>query len=469
MDDLPCLAAEALPPRAPRPEHAPALGHVRSACAIALHMHQPLLPGGGSELRTARVISNLEYMREHGSDSERHDARMFHECYRRMGELVRTLHDAGRAPRVMLEYSGTLLYGLEQMGHRDVFDELRKVTVDGPYTHDVEWLGAPWGHAVAPSTPVLDYGRHVHAWRAHFAQLFGAAALARVRGFSPSEMALPNHPDHAYELVRTLREQGYEWMLVQEHTIERADGGQPSQKHVPHRLVCTSSSGESASIIAIIKTQGSDTKLVGQMQPFYEARGLGRVHLAGVSVPQLVTQIADGENGGVMMNEFPSKYVEVVGLASGSDTPLLNVSEYLDELYALGVRPEQLPIVQPAQQARIWQRLQPGDGPERLARAIAELSAEDNRFHVEGGSWTSDISWVRGYGALLDDMQRVSALFHEKVDRAGVLPSERRVQNVLFHLLCSQTSCYRYWGEGRWTDYGRELCRRTSDILTYDF
>ena len=41
------------------------------------------------------------------------------------------------------------------------------------------------------------------------------------------------------------------------------------------------------------------------MQPYYEARGLGPVELAGRQVPPLVTQIADGENGGVMTNEFP--------------------------------------------------------------------------------------------------------------------------------------------------------------------
>jgi hypothetical protein len=29
-------------------------------------------------------------------------------------------------------------------------------------------------------------------------------------------------------------------------------------------------------------------------------------------VPPLVTQIADGENGGVMMNEFPPKFFDVV-------------------------------------------------------------------------------------------------------------------------------------------------------------
>jgi hypothetical protein len=35
--------------------------------------------------------------------------------------------------------------------------------------------------------------------------------------------------------------------------------------------------------------------------------------------------------------------------------------------------------------------------------------------------------------------------------------------------MVSQTSCYRYWGQGGWTDWGREICRRTIDILTHDF
>ena len=36
-----------------------------------------------------------------------------------------------------------------------------------------------------------------------------------------------------------------------------------------------------------------------------EPKGLGPLELAGRRVPPLVTQIADGENGGIMMDEFP--------------------------------------------------------------------------------------------------------------------------------------------------------------------
>ena len=472
MERLPCLSPAETADAArtqPASRREPTLGHIQSACAVALHMHQPLIPAGGDELASARVISNLRHMFEHPGEGDNHNAAVFHQCYRRIGEFVRELVDEGRSPRVMLEYSGTLLHGLGEMGLDDVLDELRRVTNDPRYQPAVEWLGAPWGHAVAPSTPVKDYRRHVFAWRAHFAELFGAEAAGRVRGFSPSEMALPNQPDVAYEFVKTLRDAGYDWVLVQEHSVERAGlGGPPEQKHLPHRLVCTSSRGESASITAVIKTQGSDTKLVGQMQPYYEAKTLGRVQLGGLSVPQLVTQIADGENGGVMMNEFPSKYFEVVRLASGTATPLCNVSEYLDELSALGVDLEQLPALQPVHQARIWERIEPGAGPERLAQVVTELSAAGAGFHMEGGSWTNDISWVRGYASLLNDMERASALFHEKIDQAGISARDPRHQNALFHLLCSQTSCFRYWGQGRWTDYGRELCRRTRDILNAD-
>ncbi len=162
---------------------------------------------------------------------------------------------------------------------------------------------------MAPSTPVQDYRLHVNAWLQFFASIFGTEAVSRIRGFSPAEMALPNHPDVFYEFVKTLKDAGFRWVIVQEHTVEHSKMARGLEyKHRPHKLVAKNSKGERLSITAIIKTQGSDTKLVGQMQPYYEAKGLGRIELDGKSVPSLVTQIADGENGGVMMNEFPGKY-----------------------------------------------------------------------------------------------------------------------------------------------------------------
>jgi len=445
-------------------------GHIRSAAAIALHMHQPLIPAGGSNLSNAEIISNLKYMMDNQGIGDNHNAPVFLWCYKRMGEFIPQLMNEGKQPRVMLEYSGTLLHGLRQMGAHDVFDSLRTITLDSNYRRAVEWLGASWGHAVAPSTPFQDYRLHVKAWQNHFAAIFGLEALSRVRGFSPAEMALPNHPDVAYEFVKTLKDCGYQWVLVQEHSVERAENGLgPERKHIPHRLVCRNSQGEAASIVAIIKTQGSDTKLIGQMQPYYEAKGLSRLELAGKKIPQLVTQISDGENGGVMMNEFPSKYMDAIREASGSDVPIANVTEYLEYLFSLGLKEVDFPALQPIFQFRIWERFKPGDGPDKMERAIEELRKEDHRFNVDGGSWTNNLSWVRGYEDVLGPMEKVSSLFFEKVIRQNVPTGEHRYRNALFHLLTSQTSCYRYWGQGLWTDYGREICRRAEEIIRHDF
>jgi hypothetical protein len=271
---------------------------IDSAFAVALHMHQPLIPAGGPDLRTAAIVGNLQWMLEHPDVGDNHNAPVFHWCYRRMGELIPRLLAEGRQPRIMLEYSGTLLHGLRLAGLDDVVDALRPLTRDPDVRQAVEWLGCPWGHAVAPSTPVQDYRLHVRAWQHHVAAVFGLEALGRVRGFSPAEMALPNHPDVAHEFVKTLNECGYQWLLVQEHTVELPDGRPLEHPHLPHRLVATSSDGDTVEIVAVVKTQGSDTKLVAQMQPYYQAKGLAHMELAGRRVPPLVTQIADGENRG---------------------------------------------------------------------------------------------------------------------------------------------------------------------------
>ena len=285
VDGLPNIAghekelAEALAAAADRevfrPESRIDFARIKSAAAIALHMHQPLIPAGGPDLRTAKIISNLKYMRDNPGIGDNHNWSVFAWCYKRMGEFIPQLVNEGKEPRVMLEYSGTLLHGLRDMGENHVIDALKTITINPDYRRCAEWLGCPWGHAVAPSTPVQDFPLHVRAWQHHFAAIFGIEALQRVRGFSPSEMALPNHPDVAYAYVKTLVDCGFTWVLVQEHTVEQpANGHGPEQKHLPHRLVVRSSKGETAEIVALIKTQGSDTKLVAQMQPYYEAKSL---------------------------------------------------------------------------------------------------------------------------------------------------------------------------------------------------
>ncbi len=440
---------------------------IRAAFGVALHMHQPLILQDGDPEK-APMISNLQYMMERQHIHGNHDAPVFAWCYSRLADFVRELVDAGRKPRIMLDYSGTLLFGLRQMGRGDILDNLKSVTVADRYWPFVEWLGTMWGHAVVPSTPVPDIRLHMRAWQQHFAAIFGWDALGRVQGFSPPEMHLPNHPDVCFEYVKALRESGYRWLLVQEHTVEETDGASLRERYLPRKLLARNSRGEETSITVLVKTQGSDTKLVGHMQPYYEARSLQQRVMHGREVPALVLQISDGENGGVMMNEFPDHYKRVWYEINGTGTTGLNGTEYLELLESLGFHPADFSPVLPLHQHAIWSRVGSTPSTEKVEKAIEEVRRTDSRFHMEGGSWTNNLSWVRGYTDVLDPMNRLSAEFHRIIDCRPVNKQEHAYRNALLHLLVSQTSCYRYWGQGRWTDYAKEICRRGQEILHHD-
>jgi hypothetical protein len=385
-----------------------------------------------------------------------------------MGSIIPELVREGLNPRVMLDYSGELLYGLRLMGRGDVLDRLRAVTCDPLLRRYAEWLGTMWGHSVASSTPIPDLKLHIRAWQQHFAAIYGWDALSRVRGFSPPEMHLPNHPDTAFEYIKALKECGYEWLLVQEHTVEASGSLGFQDKHIPYRLVAKNSCGEEASIIALIKTQGSDTKLVAQMQPYYEALTLKRRTIAGISIPPIVTQIGDGENGGVMMNEFPSGYRQAIARFGTEGVVNVSGTEYLELIADAGIREDMLTPLRPLHQGQVLDRITRWE-PGAADVAIAQIKRENPGFSMEGGSWTNNMSWVQGYENVLTPMNKLSAQFHSILDKGSSDTSRQTFRNALLYLLVSQTSCFRYWGQGLWTDYAREICRRGSEILLHDF
>lgn len=437
---------------------------INSCFGIALHMHQPMILAGGGDLRTARLISNLQYMMEHQNIGDNHNAPVFLNCYSRIADFIRELSEEGKNPKIMLDYSGNLLWGLRDMGEERVLDNLKSVTCDKKYFGYVEWLGTMWSHSVVTSTPVPDIKLHIKEWRDYFASIFGQKALKNVKGFSAPEMHLPIHPDVCFEYVKVLKECGYKWLMVQEHSIENMDGTPIRRPHFPHKLIAKNSLGEKLEIIAIIKTQGSDNKLIGQMQPYYEAKGLGHEKYCGVDIPPFVAQIGDGENGGVMMNEFPEAYKKVFREIGEEGTAGMNGTEYLEFVKASGLKEDSFMPVQPVSQSRIWEFLKeyyPGASED----AIKKVKQKHPGFSLEKASWTNDKDWVNGYDHVMDPIIQLSAAFHSKYDNKDVDKNNAAYKKALLYLLLSQTSCFRYWGTGVWTDYAKEICRRGMEAL----
>jgi hypothetical protein len=61
-------------------------------------------------------------------------------------------------------------------------------------------------------------------------------------------------------------------------------------------------------------------------------------------------------------------------------------------------------------------------------------------------------------------MNQLSARFHQLFDPLVAqdpgVTSSRHYQEALLYLLLLETSCFRYWGQGTWTDYASEIHRR---------
>ena len=88
---------------------------------------------------------------------------------------------------------------------------------------------------------------------------------------------------------------------------------------------------------------------------------------------------------------------------------------------------------------------------------------------MEGASWTNNLSWVEGYANVLGPMNQLSAAFHGSFDQSVVedpsITSTKPYQEALLHVLLLETSCFRYWGQGTWTDYAQEIHRRGEELL----
>ena len=442
---------------------------VQSCFSCALHMHQPTIPAGPR----GELISHLQYMFEHGDEGDNHNAGPFANCYRRLADIIPELIQEGCNPKIMLDYSGNLLWGFEQMQRDDIIEALKYLTQSKDMQNHVEWLGTFWGHAVAPSTPISDFKLQISAWQHQFSALFGSESLKRVQGFSLPEMHLPNHPDALFELIHALRNAGYNWILIQEDSVEQLDGRPLShgQKYLPNQLISQNSQGRQIRMTALIKTQGSDTKLVGQMQPYYEAIGLHRQRLGDIEAPSMVTQIADGENGGVMMNEFPDAYRQAHRRVrdDSNGTVSMNGSEYIRWIQSKGINETEFPAIQAVHQKKLWDAVGKDISAERVTDAIRTLQDNDDNFSMQGASWTNSISWEDGYKDVLDPMNQLSRDFHKTFDAAVEndpnITSTRQYQQALLHLLVLETSCFRYWGQGQWTEYAREIHRRGDALI----
>jgi hypothetical protein len=72
---------------------------------------------------------------------------------------------------------------------------------------------------------------------------------------------------------------------------------------------------------------------------------------------------------------------------------------------------------------------------------------------------------VKGYEDVLDPIKKLSVEFHKKFDSKDTDKDSAKYKKALLYLLLSQSSDFRYWGQGIWTEYAKEICRRGMEAL----
>ncbi|WP_346291764.1 glycosyl hydrolase family 57 [Sphaerothrix gracilis] len=404
--------------------------------AIALHMHQPVIPAGPD----GKLISYLQYMFEHAFEHDNHQAGSLLYCYGRLGDFIPELVSQGCQPRILLDCSGTLLWGLQDMGRQETLAKLKRITGAAAYQSQVEWLGTFWSYAPASRIPLPDLKLQVRAWQHHFAAIFGLEALGRVQGFSLPAADLPSDSDALYALVETLRTCGYRWLMVTQASLEQLIGQPLAQPHLPHRLEVTNRAGETVAFTLLIN-QAADADAVSQMQPYTLAKHLAQT--AASPLP-LVMQSAPSESS-AMMNRFPGSFKRAWhDLRSQPQVAGLTGSEYLDALAATGFNLDDYPVCSVAATAT---------PPTAIPETFTNTS-----FKAPLSIATSELR------------HRLSAHFHRSrrnIDggRESAVTRQPRYREALLYNLLLQASCFRSGQTAPWSSYAREIYARGERLL----
>jgi hypothetical protein len=404
-----------------------------------LHMHQPPI------WWNHQPLGNLEKMLNGDPNSEEGwNAQWFAQAYKNPAKYALDLSRRGLQPRMMVDYSGVLLEELAKLSEDGTFANRH---VDGEplgdvialwrevlneYPEAIEFAGTAYSHCYFPTTPERDWEAQIMGWKRVFGDLFGAAALERVKGFWLPEMGMMGEPQRAIALIRLLKRCGYNWLILPASALSRPEGWTTPQLENQVHELRIEAAGETETIFCVVR----DTDMGIRQQSGHNADGclndiryrlevFERERLSG---PPLIVPTSDGENGNVMMFEyFKNTFVPLVEMMPRlADVEMLTVSQYLD-------------------------RHLDGQTPTPVS------------LNTTGGSWIGGHnSWNEG-----DRRQaialRIDALSGRVAEQAtSGDPSWDEARQLL--LVC-ETSCFVYWNAEFWFDQADAFLGKLENLL----
>lgn len=431
----------------------------RGLICINLHHQQPFL-----FINSGKRVSNIKKMWQYagGDDQQRWNVACYVGSYRELGRSINLLVNEGYEPRIMADFTGSLLKGLkeaedegilnqmsiEKQGSRagNVISELRKA-IKFPSSY-LEMTATGIYHPLfhPDTTPKEDWDLHIKSYRALHKILFGELSAQNLNGFWPPEMAVSGKPDDLYDLIEILHKNGIKWIMLpsvpyRDDWNERAlkpplgETLEFYEKYYAPHVIRGRKNGSENQIVALVRDPKSELQkgvdLRGRAyqvaEEYYrELQSQGKEIL----FPPIVLVASDGDNGDRMMqgNFFHDTFNSFVRTRpEKSPCALVGGTEYLTSI------------------------LQSAFGEVNWSRA-GEIFSEIV-IQPEGYSWSGVLGniWLskKEKKDIYVEIRRLSEAFHK------ILPQKvdpTKYQDAMDKLLLTETSCYTWWDGSYWQD-----------------
>jgi len=402
-----------------------------------LHMHQPLV------WYRNRLMSNLEMMMLSKDSGIVNNSMLIARAYKNPAKYVKYLKRKGLNPKIMLDFSGILLESLKELTKkfkkmkvsRERIGDIIKLYKEilKKYPSSLEFAGTAYSHCYFPVTPETDWELQITEWRNLFKKLFGKRALERVKGFWLPEMGIPGDEDKLAELIKILKDFGYEWIILSTDAVEGERKMSYEQRisltSQPHVL---SVKGEEITTILKVKYDFLDQQSGCDANCVYK-KCLEAAKVFKGKKPALIVPATDGENGNVMLNEFfPKTYVPFFKKRVKKKISSLTITEFLQKYYE----------------------------KEKITSRI--------KIKKYGGSWVGEHKqWKEGIirETVNKKIEEMSRRFHRIKPEKLRKNLENTYENAKRMLLISETSCYTYWGTEFWFSQGEKTIKILEKLL----
>ncbi len=387
-----------------------------------LHFHQPLI--WWKIKRKEELIGNLRKMLLSQDSNQSYNAKLMARAYKNPAKYVLNLRKEGYNPKIIVDFSAILLESLNKLSKEKWFKE---ISIEGEklgdvmglwkrvlnkYPDSIEFAGSSYSHCYFPVTPREDWDYQIEEWRNSFKKLFGKKILERIKGFWLPEMGTPGKEEDLALLIKLLKENGYEWLILPTEALEGEKKLSYEERiKITSRPHILKAKNQKIKVIFKVRYDFLDQQAGCDANGVYE-RCIKAAEIFKGKAPALVVPASDGENGNVMMNEFfPNTFVPFFKEKIDKKISSMLISEFLEKYYK----------------------------KIRSEIKISEI----------GGSWAGGHSkWTVGdkRETINKRIRELSKKFHE----IRKVTKNKKYEEAKKALLISETSCYTYWGTTFW-------------------